>query len=35
MGDMGDMAHAEAAHAEPHPPVVLHAQVRRAVANVL
>jgi hypothetical protein len=35
MGDVGDEAHAEAAQAVPHPPVVLHAQVRRAVANVL
>jgi hypothetical protein len=33
-GDMGDMAHAEAAHAPPHPPVVLHAHVSSAVANV-
>jgi hypothetical protein len=34
MGDMGDWAHAEDAHAWPHPPVVLHAHVRSAVANV-
>ncbi len=34
MGDMGFMAQAEAAHAWPHPPAVLQAHVRSAVANV-